>query len=209
MTDLLVARNIIHPTILPFKGSVDITFVYGNNNRFNVSIGRYQKVYSLYYIATQVLNTEILYLCCNGRVLGIDLIENELSTFGPFLSPTQVVSIVLKHPDVVYTTEDLYIHNYIRATCQSSSAEQGQTMLNYIMAAHLITVPEERYPDIVTVDQSDEEGRTCTICQEGLLQDQLCHRLACGHVFHAECIHRTLTTVSVECPICSYDVRGT
>jgi hypothetical protein len=198
---ILTDSNIIDP-IISVSGTTDIKFVYGNNNCFTVGVNLSHKVYVLYYIATQVLKSDILYLCCNGNVLGINDIDTPLHRLGYFLFPSQVVSVVLKHPDVSYPTEDLYIYNYIRL----AKDNREERTVDY-MSTNLITVPESRYLELVTVEQYSGDEWICSICQDGLQSGQQRHRLACGHSFHAECIHRILTTVSVECPTCSYDVR--
>jgi len=50
-------------------------------------------------------------------------------------------------------------------------------------------------------------GTTCPICQDALTENavRITH---CNHTYHQSCLDSWLT-MSVRCPVCRYDIRGT
>lgn len=71
-----------------------------------------------------------------------------------------------------------------------------------------VVIPEEDYDDYVLTPLNSLTDDVCSICQTQITDITDGAQLECGHCFHKECIKEWLTTRSVKCPTCNYDVRG-
>jgi hypothetical protein len=62
---------------------------------------------------------------------------------------------------------------------------------------------------IINGGEIPQSDTTCTICQDVIIQADVCRRLtACGHIYHKACIDQWFNR-SVFCPSCRHDVRET
>jgi DNA-directed RNA polymerase subunit RPC12/RpoP len=71
-----------------------------------------------------------------------------------------------------------------------------------------VVIPEDEYDDYVVTPLDSIPDYVCSICQTQITNINDGAQLECGHCFHKNCIKEWLTTRSVKCPSCNYDVRG-
>lgn len=71
-----------------------------------------------------------------------------------------------------------------------------------------VVIPEEEYDDYIITPLNSLPDYVCSICQTPIASVNEGSQLECGHCFHNNCIKEWLTTRSVKCPTCNFDVRG-
>ena len=178
----------------------------------------------LYHVANKVLqNSEILYLICSGRVLGTADMTKKLCDLSCFIREEQVITVVYKHPSVNYSDMDLEVYNYNKykisdEITSNESIESIYGINNFNAIANLlnnltfgsvaITINPDDYNSMVNRIEYPTPS-TCSICHQACsMGEDIVSLVCCGHQFHNDCIYRQLTTSSVQCPICSMDVRS-
>ncbi|KAJ2068480.1 hypothetical protein GGI08_000853 [Coemansia sp. S2] len=69
---------------------------------------------------------------------------------------------------------------------------------------------EHREKSLKLADSVDEEEEpsACVVCLDVFVADTTVRKLACGHVFHPNCIDKWLLRRSCRCPLCNSDTRG-
>jgi hypothetical protein len=186
------------------SSNLHLTFVFGNNNIFKLKIKPDRTVCDLYRAASIIICSEVLLLVINGQVLRS--IE-KLRDIDCFYTSNPVISVILRHPDVTYTDGDLIMHNRIKhsSTNDSNSADDSPVR---------VVIPKDNYYVYVSPIVTAFDYGTCSICHCDFPTDPVdqentnMDRLACGHIFHHDCIRPILTESSVMCPVCSHDVRN-
>lgn len=210
---------------------IEITFVFGNCNKVRFSVPRKQSIAHLYSVIRDCLKCDILYMTCAGQVLGRDILQKPLIDLACFLRDKQTISVVYKHPDTDYCDKDLELFNFFQIVDSLNESNNyynildGRNLnlnldldfnnfnlleaLNLGLDSQLITINEQDYEAYVTKVEYDEINteEPCFICHESFIQEDDIRSLTCGHVFHNECIRTLLTSSSVQCPVCSMDVR--
>lgn len=190
--------------------NITLTFVFGNCNKFTFDVPRKTLVAQLYVAAKTVVEDNILYLMCGAKVLGVDDMKKTLVELNCFLRNRQTISIVLKHPKTNYCDDDLVVHNYIKYIEQQtqSAISRSVNIFNELMPSHIVHINESDYGSYVSsVSLAEIDETTCVICHEDFETDDIIDQMMCGHSFHRNCLRPLLTTNSVQCPVCSYDVR--
>jgi len=202
---------------------INITFVFGNRNTFTIKMNRVTKVAQLYVLIRNLLGSNILYLVCNCKVLGVDDFKKSLHELDCFMYDTQTLSVVYKHEDAHYSDNDLIVYNYMKymntmisnnnITNTNNNRGGIMNMLDNItedlFSSQIVSISESDY-DLyaTTVNLTDIDNDTCTVCQEVFDSTDTIDALFCGHSFHQHCIHDLLINSTVQCPVCAYDVRG-
>jgi len=209
--------------------------VFGNCNKFNVKISLDETVLCLYRIASNVVRKPILHLSCSGYILGdeVDSMEQPLAESSIFLVPNPIINIVYLHPDVKYSNTDIISSCIYKLVLkkQSNSINRTNSISNAIdifrangisihglneinvdnirnLQSVTVTIPEEEYSRYITIINNPDDSEICGICHDNYNNLSTVHQLECGHNFHDICISTELLTSSVQCPMCSYDVRG-
>lgn len=210
---------------------ITVTVCYGNHNSYKIDLpptiqlGKLQGVFP--GLINQSINN-ILYIIIAGGIVGsrthpftmklgeCDIINNNC-----------VAHMVFKSPDIVYPDRELYIshrnmswinNNTVDTVgFQESPITPGVQTLLEALGNIGMSMDFNVLDDVTVVLTTDEYNQCithldtvpdseCTICQSGIDIDSGVS-LECSHAFHDHCIRDWLTTTSVKCPTCNYDVR--
>lgn len=91
-----------------------------------------------------------------------------------------------------------------RTSSVVSSVSSTTAFYQQGLPTHIVEqFPKSRYSAVVG-DNLDEDQRTCTICLEEYVENDVIRRLACTHAYHTCCIDTWLSK-STQCPICKFD----
>lgn len=209
------------------SATVTVTVCYGNHNKYDIDLASTTPVGKLTYYLTRILNKshkEVLYIIINGLIVGTEALPLKREIGDCTVRNQCVAHIIFRNPTVNYPDADLFrnqqYQNYVAK--QSQAAAQQSTRLidlgsldglqNMFQAMGVdlsnleditVTIPESEYEQYITQVDTDEDCM-CTICGQSI-DDGV--QLGCNHIFHNNCIRESLTTSSVRCPVCNYDVR--
>lgn len=195
---------------------LDITVIFGNNNRYNVQIEPNVVCGDLVYILPLGIGKsylDILYCICNGKLLSSEDLNIPVMFFN-VIENRVTVHFIMKPP----TGEDIGLNDkfacfkyqaWVEAKYKTGTPGILETLRNTLI--NLIDVPvlidltdleTVLEPDTVTVDDS------CVICSANMTALDERHSVRkCGHAFHTVCITQWLVTASVKYPMCNIDVR--
>jgi hypothetical protein len=153
---------------------------------------------------------DLLYMICEGKIIGQipEDLDKTLSMVG-LVEQRCTIHMIFKIPDDTYryTYNDLLANHHVRHYPSSRTSFTTALMLQdvlqglYDVTVHLEPhqVGQVTHPGLANEEQ-------CSVCQDQLENDVLIIN-DCGHGFHRTCITDWLTTFSVLCPMCNYDVR--
>ena len=200
--------------------------IFNYNSYYRLTLSDNLKLRSLYKTLPFLVYrkpTDVLYIICNGQIIGTDptILDNTLNMFG--LSEGRcTIHIIFKIPNdaYAYNQADLLASynaaNYpVRMTVSSldnivaqdpgmSLSQRAHLLMETLLEPMVIVASEQRIGEIL-VDVDVDVESTCVICNES--GGAYARINTCGHSFHRECISDWLTTFSTRCPVCDSDVR--
>lgn len=203
---------------------ISASVLYGNSNWFTIDLPETLKLGHLIGIYPAVINkrpADILYITICGHIVG-----QHPYTFDRCLGDCDIVDkrvmshIILRSTaeDIRYPEIELMINSrnmswYRNNPFETEVSETGATGIDTFLRALgnfsdvPIVITDDQYTWVIT-QMAGEDESLCSICQSANDSDTSV-TLSCGHSYHNSCIHTWLTTSSVRCPTCNYDVRDT
>jgi hypothetical protein len=202
---------------------ISVTVHYGNHNKYVIGLPNNTQLGNLSTLLTSLIDRrpeDVLYIVMCGHLVGSEKM-NYSSTLADcdIVGDRCVASIVFRDPSITYPESDLCLNSrnmmWIRQRTPSTTSAAGtndfaSALLNAMgLTTQMTDVPvvisESEYHRYITqVDEPPTDP--CSICTDMIGETGV--SLGCGHCFHDECIREVLTTSSVKCPNCNYDVRN-
>lgn len=219
------------------NSTIAITVCYGNHNKYTIDVESNTPVGKLVYYLTRLLkksHKDVLYMIINGHIVGTDALPLKRELADCTVNSRCTAHLIFRDSEIEYPDADLYrnqqYNNYITKQIQiqtqtQTSSDQSQSQsqsdlssfqealrslgidlnLSALEDVH-VTIPEDEYEQYITqVDPDMDIDDTC-LCGQDISRDDAV-QLGCNHIFHNSCIRESLTTSSVRCPRCNYDVR--
>lgn len=200
---------------------IEVTVHYGNHNKYQIELPSTTKVGLLSWYLTKIIDlnaNDVLYLIMGGYVIGSPSLPfSKTLADCNIINDRCVVSMVLRDASIKYPDADLYTSiqnsNWIQKNGVSTSTANGLNMTTFFQSIGFdpnslsdvqVSLTETEYERHVTQLSGPVED-TCSICHNAIDEGVT---LSCGHPFHDNCIREWLTSRSVRCPSCNYDVRN-
>lgn len=199
---------------------ITVTVHYGNHNKYRIDLPESTKLGFLSLYLTKLINCEPenvlgIYMC-GGLVGAKDMPFTQTLAECNIIGGQCVASLILRDPDLIYPDADLYlVERNTKWLKQYVQTQQPVSAANLFQALGIntdglldvpVVIPEAEYERYITYLDSTPED-PCSICSDTFTDTDQVAQLACGHTFHDQCIRELLTTSSVKCPNCNYDVR--
>jgi hypothetical protein len=203
---------------------IEVTVHYGNHNKYQIELPSTTKVGLLSWYLTKIVDlspNDVLYLIMGGYIIGSPALPfSKILADCNIINDRCVVSMVLRDAGIKYPDSDLYTSirnsNWIQkngaATSASSNGAVPLNMTTFFQSMGLdpnslvdiqVSLTETEYEQHITQLSGPVED-PCSICHNAIDEGV---SLSCGHPFHDNCIREWLTSRSVRCPSCNYDVR--